>query len=109
MPNSPGESPLPASQCYLKFASLLPGPGVSGQSCALKPEVAVERRILNVNDAARYLGVSKSWLNKARVSGGGPEFVRLTPHRVGYEVATLDRWIVARRASSTSTPHPDLD
>ncbi len=70
---------------------------------------AVDRRILNVIEAARYMGVSKSWLNKARVSGIGPEFVRLTPHRVGYEVATLDRWIVARRAASTSTPHPDQD
>ncbi len=72
-------------------------------------EDPMDRRILNVVEAARYLGVSKSWLNKSRVSGVGPEFVRLTPHRVGYEIATLDRWIVARRAASTSTPHPDLD
>ncbi len=30
---------------------------------------ACDRRILNVVEAARYLRVSKSWLNKARVSG----------------------------------------
>jgi excisionase family DNA binding protein len=55
----------------------------------------------SVAEAARFLGVSKSWLNKLRVSGGGPQFLKLG-RRVVYEQQSLTAWIEQRRRSSTS-------
>jgi predicted DNA-binding transcriptional regulator AlpA len=40
-------------------------------------------RILNTLQAAKYVGLSKSTLDKMRVYGGGPIFVQLTGRRVG--------------------------
>lgn len=62
------------------------------------------RDLLSVREAAELLSVSTSWLNKARLTGGGPPFVRVTPRRVAYSRDDLERYVDARRASSTSTP-----
>lgn len=56
---------------------------------------------LNVNDAAARLGVSASWLNKLRVRGGGPKFIKLG-RRVIYGEAELIEWAANHRHSSTS-------
>lgn len=59
-------------------------------------------RSLSVTEAASYLGLSASCLNKWRCWGGGPHFIRLAPHRVAYLKSDLDGWRNERRYSSTS-------
>ncbi len=61
-------------------------------------------RILRTAAAATYVGLSKSTLEKLRVYGGGPPFVRLGRRAVGYDVSALDAWLNSRVAASTSTP-----
>jgi predicted DNA-binding transcriptional regulator AlpA len=62
-------------------------------------------RIVRTPEAAKRLGLSVSTLNKFRVTGEGPVFVRLGPGKcgsVGYTVEDLDAWVAARRVRSTS-------
>ncbi len=56
---------------------------------------------LNVSFAARHLGLSVSTLNKLRVFGGGPVFLKLG-RRVVYDLADLDHWLETKRRRSTS-------
>ena len=59
---------------------------------------------LSVDQAAQRLGLSTSWLNKARISGGGPPYLKLG-RRVLYDRSDLDVWMAARRRQNTSA-HP---
>ncbi len=56
---------------------------------------------LTVPVAAGYLGLSVSTLNKLRVFGGGPIFLKLG-RRVAYDVTDLDAWLASKRRRSTS-------
>lgn len=56
---------------------------------------------LPVEEAARHTGLSVSTLNKLRVFGGGPVFLKLG-RRVAYDVTDLDAWLASRRRRSTS-------
>lgn len=56
---------------------------------------------LPVYEAANYLGLSSSTLNKLRVFGGGPIFLKLG-RRVVYDKTDLDAWLAHRRRRSTS-------
>jgi predicted DNA-binding transcriptional regulator AlpA len=56
---------------------------------------------LSVADAARYLNLSVSFLNKARSFGTGPRFCKLQ-HRVVYRQSDLDAWRDQRAFASTS-------
>jgi excisionase family DNA binding protein len=58
-------------------------------------------RLLNVQEAARLLGLSASTLNKLRVTGNGPRFMKLG-RRVLYDVADLEKWAAERKRSHTS-------
>lgn len=57
------------------------------------------RRALRTTDAARYLGVSASLLRKMRARGpddplgAGPQYIRLSPSLIVYEIAALDAWL----------------
>ena len=51
--------------------------------------------------AAHYLSLSEAYLEKLRVIGGGPEFVKFGK-AVRYEQSALDRWIADRRRRTTS-------
>jgi predicted DNA-binding transcriptional regulator AlpA len=68
------------------------------------------RRSLQTNEAARYLGVSRSLLRKMRMrapgdpGGQGPAFIKLSPQLVVYDIAALDAWLdehanLSRRAA----------
>jgi predicted DNA-binding transcriptional regulator AlpA len=46
---------------------------------------------IRVREAAEYLGVSKSFLDKARCYGGGPQFMRFGKAIV-YSTESLDEW-----------------
>jgi hypothetical protein len=54
-----------------------------------------------VENAARYACVSTSFLNKARLTGDGPEFLKLG-RKIVYEKSALDAWLASRRRRSTS-------
>jgi predicted DNA-binding transcriptional regulator AlpA len=67
----------------------------------------MQPRILRTPDAARYLGLAASTLEKMRVHGGnGPKWVRLGPRAVGYAVPDLDAFIEAGHRRSTSDTGP---
>jgi len=52
-------------------------------------------------DAARYLGLSQSFLAKSRCSGFGPRYCKLG-RRVAYRKSDLDAWREERVYASTS-------
>lgn len=57
--------------------------------------------LLSVTQAADYLGLSSSTVNKLRTKGGGPVYYQPT-RRVLYAVRELDIWMEANRRRSTS-------
>lgn len=57
---------------------------------------------MTVNESADYLNCSKSYLDKLRVYGGGPTFVRLGKRKILYCKSDLDAWTASRRYTSTS-------
>ena len=57
--------------------------------------------LLTVEEAADWLRLSASYLNKMRVTGEGPAFFK-PGRRVVYRADDLDAWLNARRVSSTS-------
>src|SRR3954449_11068257 len=59
-------------------------------------------RQLRTPEAAAYLGVGESTLEKWRCSGYGPTFERAGTRIVVYRVADLDQFLAAPRANSTS-------
>ncbi len=56
---------------------------------------------LTTPQAADYLGLAISTLNKWRCHGDGPKFIKLG-RSVRYQRVDLDAFIAARRKSSTS-------
>lgn len=56
---------------------------------------------LSVCDAASHLGLSVSLLNKLRVTGGGPTYLKLG-RRVLYNISDLETWADQRRRASTA-------
>jgi predicted DNA-binding transcriptional regulator AlpA len=67
----------------------------------------MDRRILRTPEAATYVGLSASTLEKMRLSGDGPRFIRLGGRAIGYDVQDLDTWVDGqRRAASTGDSQP---
>lgn len=56
---------------------------------------------LSTPQVAEFLNVSPSYLNKLRLSGGGPRFVKIG-RRVAYDIADLIDWAESRKRTSTS-------
>lgn len=69
----------------------------------IPPRLAKEQteEFLTPKQAADYLRVSKSYLDKLRVYGGGPKFLRFG-RKILYRKAELNRWAAERSFSSTS-------
>jgi predicted DNA-binding transcriptional regulator AlpA len=59
------------------------------------------QNLLSVDDAAKVLGLSVSILNKHRVYGTGPRFLKLG-RSVRYSPEDLAEWIESHRRRSTS-------
>jgi len=59
------------------------------------------KRYVRTKDAAYYVGLSKSTLEKMRLTGGGPEYSALG-RVIVYQVADLDLWIASKKCRSTS-------
>ena len=60
-----------------------------------------ECALLTTRQAAARLGLSPRTLERYRVTGGGPEFVKMG-HAVRYVAGKLNEWIEARTRRSTS-------
>jgi len=58
-------------------------------------------RLLTQSDAAKLLRLSERTLERLRVTGGGPKFVK-AGRSVRYREADLEAWIAARVINSTS-------
>lgn len=59
-----------------------------------------EARLLTVAEAAARLSVSKSYLDKLRMNGGGPPFVKIGA-RVAYDPADLATWLEGQKRQDT--------
>lgn len=62
-----------------------------------------EVRMFTTKAASHYLSLSEAYLEKLRVVGGGPEFLKFGK-AVRYEKEALDRWIARHRRRTTSDP-----
>lgn len=62
--------------------------------------------ILSTAQAANFLNLGNSTLEKWRCAGRGPKFIRLGTRRVGYPVTELTAWVASRPryASTSETP-----
>ncbi len=58
-------------------------------------------RKLSVCEAATLLGVSKSFLDKRRLDGTGPRYLKLG-RRVVYDAGDLSAWLIGSRRRHTS-------
>ncbi|RUV07450.1 DNA-binding protein [Mesorhizobium sp. M1A.F.Ca.IN.020.03.2.1] len=58
-------------------------------------------KTLRTDGAARYVGLSVSTLEKLRLTGAGPEYIKLG-RTVVYKPEDLDAWIDGNRRKSTS-------
>ena len=57
---------------------------------------------LTVREAAAHLKLSKSLLDKLRLTGGGPAYMKLGSRRVVYDVGDLNAWAAKSRRANTS-------
>lgn len=55
---------------------------------------------IRVREAAIYVGLSKSTMDKLRHFGGGPEYFKVG-RAVVYDTAALDAWLASKRATDT--------
>ena len=58
--------------------------------------------VMTVQQAAEYLGLAVSTLNKWRCHGGGPVFIKMG-RAVRYRVEDLEVYMLNSRAASTSS------
>jgi hypothetical protein len=59
------------------------------------------KRLLTTPGAADYCGSTESTFEKYRITGVGPEYIKIG-RKVVYETEALDRWLAERRRRSTS-------
>jgi hypothetical protein len=60
-------------------------------------------QFVDAKGAAKILNISASFLNKARMTGDGPPYVKFGFH-VRYSVPAILAWAESRTRSSTSDP-----
>lgn len=61
----------------------------------------IGRLILTEAEAAKLLCLSRRTLQRMRIDGGGPRYIKMG-RRLGYTKADLVTWVEARGATSTS-------
>lgn len=69
------------------------------QNVAKQKEATLE--VMNTPEAARYVRLSKPTLERFRLSGDGPAYVKLGG-AVRYRKTDLDAWLESRLTRSTS-------
>lgn len=61
----------------------------------------IQPHLMNEQQVAEMLGVSRAWLQQMRVKGGGPRFYKIGG-AVRYDNEQIKAWIAARECKSTS-------
>ena len=64
--------------------------------------------LLTTEEAGRYLRLSPRTLERYRVTGEGPRYLKIG-RRVLYRKSDLDEWLKNKSRRSTSDPGPDPD
>jgi predicted DNA-binding transcriptional regulator AlpA len=59
-------------------------------------------RLLRTPEAAVFLGIAKSTLEKMRVRGDGPPYFSVGPRVVVYDRRVIAAWLASRTRHSTS-------
>lgn len=62
----------------------------------------MQTTLLNTTQAARYLGLSKAFLERDRWAGAKVPFIKISTRAVRYRVQDLDAYIQSRIRRSTS-------
>ncbi len=57
----------------------------------------MRKRVLRTPEAAEYIGFAASTLEKMRLTGDGPRFVRIGQRAIGYDIRDLDSWLDEQR------------
>ena len=73
------------------------------QQATSQTSPAAPGRYLSVEEAAEYTGLSKSYLDKLRVRGGGCPHSKIGT-RILYGQSDIDAWIRSRRRATTAEP-----
>ncbi len=73
-------------------------------SQALCRGTKVEKRLLTTTEAARFLRVSKAFLERDRWAGARIPFIKIGARAVRYEPEALDTYIENQRRRSTTDP-----
>lgn len=76
-------------------------PNPHGHQRFVPPTPKPSSRRLHRKQAAEYLGLSLSWLDKSRLTGLGPVFTAISG-RVVYDLRDLDQFLLDHRRLSTS-------
>jgi predicted DNA-binding transcriptional regulator AlpA len=63
-------------------------------------DMEVKMKNLRVSQAAAYLGISKSLLDKLRCYGGGPIYAKLGASVI-YSTDDLDAWLCSKRVDGS--------
>jgi hypothetical protein len=66
----------------------------------MEAKLSAPNKYLTTKEAAFYVRLSESSLEKKRVSGDGPEFLKVGK-AVRYEQTALDAWMQSDRRTST--------
>jgi excisionase family DNA binding protein len=67
----------------------------------MEANLSAPNKYLTTKEAAHYVRLSESSLEKKRVSGDGPEFLKVGK-AVRYEQTALDAWMQTDRRTSTA-------
>lgn len=62
----------------------------------------MQQQLLNTQQAAQYLGVSKAFLERDRWAGARVPFIKVGSRAVRYRLSDLDAFLDSRVRSSTS-------
>jgi len=56
---------------------------------------------LDTKEAAEYVPCAKSTLDKLRLTGGGPRYIKIGT-KVIYDTVDIDRWLEGQKRASTA-------
>ena len=72
----------------------------------MDPKTHPEPLLLTETEAAKIIGFSPRTLQRWRIDGNGPKFLRISPRAIRYLREDLDSWIGERSCRSTSEVLP---
>jgi predicted DNA-binding transcriptional regulator AlpA len=68
----------------------------------MEQSMQITRHVMRTPQAAEYVGLSASTLEKFRLTGAGPAYQKAGPKIVVYRPEDLDAWLNIQRRRSTS-------